>query len=273
MMDLHRQGEATVADILTEVQNLADENGADLADLECDYVDIDGNDLGDCGDAVPAAASGVRVAAVATKDTAFVRVFGIDDFTATADATAQVLSVREVDPADVPFLLCGFDPSSPDTGLVLWDPVLNDWVLNDTWVSDASGPWLTIHAPQVDDCGAASNGFKGWADPDAPGVVDDWWQTQPGNRAGPARAALADPVACEDGELDDCTIVVPVCMDGQGAGTNVELLCVEFAAFYVERVRANEHRVRLVDTTPRILEGGAGGPARPDGARIIQLTE
>lgn len=270
MMDLHRQGDATAADILTEVETLAFENGADLAELGCDYVDIAGNDLGDCGDTVPAAASGIRVATEQTKDTAFVRIFGYDNFTAAADATAQVLAVRQINPGDVPFLVCGYDPDSPGDGLVLWDEGLQDWVLNDDLVG---GPWFTINGPQVDDCGAGSSAFKGWADDTYPGELDSWWGTRTGKRDGPARAVLADALACESSDLEDCTVVVPVCIEGVGQGASVELLCVEFAAFLVRNSFANRYDAQLYDTTPRVLNGSAGGPAQPTGARIIQLTE
>lgn len=287
------------------------DNGADAGDeFQCIIVDVNGDPNTGSADSsacpqtdvseLPGGteeAAGVAVVVHNTVETFLIRVVGAESFRARADATAQVQGLREVSAAATPFMICGNgrpasstdSPGAPD--LVIADG--DQWKINPDAVWDAAGtppggepslsggPWYIVHGPNNTDvpgCGSTSQGWKGWVDGSGDFSIPGWWGSQPGNRSGPAKTILRDPDSCANGELDDCILVVPVCVDGQGNGQNVELYCVKFGAFKVADTASgnsgNRHHIALLGDAIEILgEGGGGGPPQVDELRVIKLTK
>jgi hypothetical protein len=289
------------------------DNDADPGtEFECVIVDVNGDPI--TGDAATSAcpqsdvsalpggnenAAGVAVVTHNTQETFLIRAVGADSFRARANATAQVQALREVDTINTPFMVCGTNrpldvsdtPNAPD--LVIPDPQQPDrWMVNPDaeWSSSGTppsgfglqgGPWYIVHGPNNTDvpgCDSTSQGWKGWVDVNGDWEIPGWWGSQPGNRAGPTRSVLRDPDTCANGDLDDCIVVVPICVDGVGNGQNVELYCVKFGAFRVADTGSggsgNRHHIALIGDAEVVLgEGGGGFPPQVNELRVIKLTE
>lgn len=284
------------------------DNGADGGtEFECTIVDENGDPV--TGNAATSAcpqsdttglpggneaAAGVAVVTHDTEETFLIRVVGSKSFRARADATAQVQGLRKVTAGATPFMICGAargatadSPGAPD--LVIPDG--DQWVINPAAIYDdagtppngfglSGGPWYLVHGPNNTDvpgCGSGSQGFKGWVDQGGSFSIPGWWESQPGNRAGPARSVLLDPDSCANGDLDDCVLVVPICVDGRGNGSNTDLYCVRFGAFTVADTGSgnsgNRHHIALLGDAIELLgEGAGGGPPVLNELRIIKLT-
>jgi hypothetical protein len=241
---------------------------------ECRLVDEDRGDLGPCpesntGTGLPATATGVSVRARDNQAGSFIKALGIDGFSASAVATAQIQALRE---GSSPFLICGLDSSAQG-----YDPPLlvqsgSTWAINPAAINRT----YEVHAPQVPDCGADSDSFKGLADPSAVVGVPGWWAGDTGVHAGPIRNVVTGPNGCTTTDGFDtsagCTLIVPICVDGNASGTAVEFYCVRFGVFHVSQSHANSHEGVFLGAG--IVRSGLGG-GRPlaNEARVIKLSQ
>lgn len=239
------------------------------------------------------AAAGVEVVARSTKETFLAQVMGNETFQARADATAQVQGLREVDSAVTPFMLCAFDRGvTPPEGPDILIPSGSEWATNPAAIWSPSGtdntgnglpggPWYIIHGPNNEDvpgCDSGSQSFKGLVDDSDEFSLPGWWGSKPGNRSGPTRSILSDPSSCTNGDLDECILVVPMCVDGRGNGSNTELMCIRFGAFKIADTgnggSGNRHHVAFLGDASVVVGEGAGGGAPALGElRVIKLTK
>jgi Flp pilus assembly protein TadG len=240
---------------------------------DCRLVDQTGADLGACpttntGNGLPVAVAGVSVRARDSQNGTFIKALGISGFSASASATAQIEALRS---GSSPFMICGLDAAHHG-----FDPPLlvasgSSWVINPA----AIGQSYALHGPSVPDCGAGSNSFKGLTDGGTDVPVPGWWQADTGVHAGPVRNVVARGDACTTTDGFDnwtgCTIVVPICADGQGSGNSTELYCVRFGLFRVSQSHQNAHEAVFLGAA--VVRDGQGGP-KPvaNEARLIKLS-
>ncbi len=256
------------------------ENDVDVTDFQCRIVTYDASGTGygptypcPTTDLAPGAfdidnAAGVRVDASRRGETVLMRVVGIDEVTARADARATIQAVRGLEKSSTPFMLCGgsdgvagsdvFDQPLLTTiaGSYVIDPAA--WY-TPTYTGPQSGtdlghpaelnggPWYLIHDDNgsgadngtgtgVPGCGIGGNGFKGLVNTNNNYQLPGFWDSRTGQVEGPTESALASGSGCYNGSLNGCYLVVPICSKGQGSGTNGELFCVRFALMWLVQV-------------------------------------
>ena len=241
---------------------------------DCRLVDEAGTDLGACptantGAGLPATVAGVSVRARDSQNGSFIKALGISGFSAQAAATAQIEALRS---GSSPFMICGLDAAHHG-----FDPPLllasgSSWVVTPASVSQT----YALHGPQVPDCGAGSDSFKGLADDTATVGVPGWWPGDTGVHAGPIRNVVARADACTttDG-LDNwtgCTLVVPICVDGRGSGTSTDLYCVRFGVFRVSQSHQNAHQAVFLGAGV-VRDGQGGHKPVANETRLIKLSQ
>jgi hypothetical protein len=261
----------------------AQENHA-VDQIICTLVDVRGEYVQPCpssdSEPIDPQVAGVGVRLRDRQDTTFMRVVGISEFRASAAAAATIQSARSG--IATPFLICaqpaekgGQDPAillDSDPALEPSDP--RRWTVNPA----AIGQRYKVHAEHVPNCNAQSGGFKGWAATgEESNTLPGWWETQTGDRAGPARSVIASTEGCSGGNLDDCVLVIPLCVQSNGEpGTNLELLCVHLGAFRVLDVgpgkSGNAHDGIFLGEAV-LTEGQGGGIPIPNTAILIKLIK
>jgi hypothetical protein len=241
---------------------------------DCRLVDQARQDLGPCpqadtGAGLPTAVAGVSVRARDSQGATFIKAVGIDGFSASAAATAQIQALRS---GSSPFMICGLDGDHRGFDPPLLLAAGSSWAINPEAVNQTYG----LHGPQVPDCNAGSNSFKGLADNDAVVSVPGWWPGDTGVHAGPIRNVVARADACTTTDGFDswtgCTIIVPICVDGRGTGTSADLYCVRFGAFRVTQSHQNAHEAVFLGGVV-VRDGQGGGKPLPNEARLIKLSQ
>lgn len=197
----------------------------------CSLVDAAGVVRSPCGGATDAdlrAASGVSAAATLTQRTSLAGVIGINRFSATATATAEVQPLVS---ASAPFIVCG----ASDNG---WHILNNDGTLN---VANAKnlGQIAVQGSNTVPNCGADSASFKGKAATGPPASIGGLEGVTVGNGF---RTGIATSVAglspCPDlntGTIPagGCGMVIPIASAAEGTGSSTQMLIANFAIFNV----------------------------------------
>jgi Flp pilus assembly protein TadG len=271
-------GEAAV---WTAVTASALSNGAELANITCHLETDLLVDLGTCPTAATGtatslrnAASAVKVTVGATKTTSFIRVVGVQNFTARASSTAQIEGLRA---GNSPFAICAVsdnDPRSlgdgqtPGQEIILPDNSMNP---NALWVN--GGPIYELQDPTSIGCGQG-NQFKGLTDDantDYP-VPGPWNLANGDHGINVANAVVAGNTACRGGISLNCVILVPLCHAADPPVNDI-LYCERFGAFQIVDIQgASRLGGRLVDHV--LATGGQGGGHAGTGeARVIKLSE
>jgi len=241
---------------------------------DCRLVDEAGTDLGACpstatGAGLPATVAGVSVRARDSQSGSFIKAVGISGFSASASATAQIEALRS---GSSPFMICGLDAVHHGFDPPLLLPSGSSWIINPA----AVGQTYDLHGPQVPDCGAGSNSFKGLTDGSAAVTVPGWWPAGTGVQAGPVRNVVARGDACTTTDGFDnwtgCTIIVPMCVDGQGSGTSTQLYCVRFGLFRVSQSHQNAHEAVFLGAG-MVRDGQGGHRPVANEARLIKLSQ
>jgi Flp pilus assembly protein TadG len=240
----------------------------------CRLVDENQTDLGACpttdtGAGLPATVAGVAVNARDSQSASFIKALGIQGFSASATATAQIQSLRQ---GASPFMICGLDSAHKGFDPPLLQASGDSWAINPAAVNAS----YALHGPQVPDCGAGSNSFKGLVDDEAPIGVPGWWPDDTGVHAGPVRNTVARSDACTTTESFDswtgCTIIVPICVNGRGNGSSAELYCVRFGVFRVSQSHQNAHEAVFLGGGV-VTNGRGGGRPVANEARVIKLSQ
>jgi hypothetical protein len=265
--------------IRTAVENSVTANGTN-GGFVCTLVDVNGLPItgsSDCSTSsadfsLPArGAAGVKVHAADSQPTSFTKVIGIDDFSASADATAQVQGVRG---GRSPFLVCGWTVAT-DKYPQANPPLLPNGSIDPT----KFGLEYTLHDPKVSDCGLDPQKFKGLA-VDAQYSIPGEWDGDNGTKAGPVRQTLAGVDACASGTQGKdlpigCKISVPLCHPVPGyTGNDPKMYCTVMATFQITQADSNTQKGILLGTAGVVTTGGQGGGIPQVGEnRFIKLTE
>jgi hypothetical protein len=132
--------------------------------------------------------------------------------------------------------------------------VVGIWTINPS----AVGVTFQIHGPQINDCAAQANRFKGLANQDAnPGVTaPNWFGYDTGVTAGPTRTKVDGLNGCQTGAPPDaCVLILPIAIDNPAEqGNSKSVWVVTFAPFYVTQTGSNTHSGKLLSNY--IIYGG-----------------
>ena len=197
----------------------------------CSLVDASGTATAPCAGASDAdlvAASGVSAGATLSQATSLAGVIGINRFSATAKATAEVQPLVSV---NAPFIVCG----ASDNG---WHILNNDGTLN---VANAEklGQIAVQGSNTVPTCGADSASFKGKAADGPPASIGGLEGVTVGNGF---KSGIATTVAglspCPDlntGTIPaaGCGMIIPVASAAEGTGSSTKMFIANFAIFNV----------------------------------------
>jgi Flp pilus assembly protein TadG len=269
-------------------------NGADASLLDCRLLDQLNVDLGVCPlvGVIPAATSGVKVTVAAKTNTSFMRVVGIQDFTARASATAQIQRLLG---GNSPFVMCAVSKSDPRSGPNHdgqnngRELLKNDGTTDINQAAVTAGYTYTLHFTGNSNprCGADTN-FKGLAELtgngqpisyNLPGRVF----TNNGNLGANVQpTVIAGDDACKQPNWTvNCLVAVPLCYGmpnpappatATSYGDGNSLWCVRYAAFKVLSWNSSTLDAQVVDGV--LGTGGQGGGAAQAGEiRLIKLSE
>lgn len=268
---------ANASTIDAAARDAAERNGAIRATVTCDLVRFDRSVLGACptgsslSPAAQSAAAGVRVTAESRKDTVFLQVVDHRSFTARADATAQI--GRPGGTFVTPFLFCGTAPGHVPKVLLPDATSATGFTVN----AAAVGTEYQIYGNDIKtlgrDCGNPSSSFRGNVNTSGTFAVPGDWDSDTGNANGPTLRLVSSGSVCTNGFTTGCVLVLPLCPRSNGrTGTNFRTYCTDLGLFEVSYV-AN-HDIRAFFRGPAALNQGAiVGPADPNGARIVALTD
>jgi len=246
-------------------QSIAAANGSSTASglYSCSVIDKSGGTLAPCSDtslvtgwrspAILSQAVGVRVQSGSTYTTAFGKVAGHDTLTARTTAAATIQPVKT---GEGPFMACGNplkgaeSPGGPGHELLVQDNTKNPpWAINPA----AVGLTYDVHGPQVSDCGAQGDAFKGLAD--GPFTLPEWVDTQTGVHAGPTRSIVASANGCTT-VWDSCTMIIPLCTDARGTNlSDLQMFCVILGVFTIHQTSANTHTATLLGGATSAIGG------------------
>ncbi|HVT77522.1 MAG TPA: pilus assembly protein TadG-related protein [Acidimicrobiales bacterium] len=260
--------------IWTAVVASAQSNGASAAQVTCRIETDVLVDLGACpttntGTAVALrnAASAVHVTVGATTNTNFVRVLGIQNFTARASATAQIEGLRA---GNSPFAICATgvtDPRSDGDGQAI--PI----IFPDNSMNPAAiGVEYELQDPTTIGCGQG-NQWKGLtADMNSDFPVPGPWNLMNGDHGiNVANAVAAGSNACHT-IIQGCVILVPLCHAATPPVSGV-LYCERFGAFQIDNVASSSRIDGILVDQIEATGGEGGGHAGTGEARVIKLSE
>jgi Flp pilus assembly protein TadG len=275
VLDRFQHGQTTAAgDIRAAAVSRAQANGANTI-TSCTLVAFDRSSLGPCpvsGSSVPSGATGVQVAVTQTEGTFLVRLLGSLDYTATATATAQIGKPNGT--VIAPFAVCGTNRStSVDTPIMTQDTSgvwqVNPNALNHDYYIFGSQQ----HKQAGANCGIGAQ-WKGAIQQPGPYPMPGLWDPAFGVSAGQTRSLMNKAGECDNsggGAFPvGCEMVIPLCPYGQSS----KLYCTELGLFKV--VTSDSSSITAATFEGSVVIGGSGGisgPADPNGARRIALTD
>ena len=260
--------------IWTAALNTAAANGASSSTVTCKLVDEVLTEIASCpttnngtAPAIKALAAGVRVTVSATKPTNFIRVAGIEQFTAGGRAAAQVQGLRS---GSSPFVLCAVGDSDPRS---LGDGQAIPIILPDNSTNPAAiGVTYELQDPTTVGCGQ-SNSFKGLSDsPDTVTTPGPWVLENGDHGINVAKAIIAGNKACNGVLEPGCIVAVPLCHATAPPQEGV-LYCERFGAFEIDDDSTSS---RIMGTLRNgvVATGGLGGSKPLEGElRVIKLSE
>lgn len=222
--------------------------------ISCYYVDDTNARVGGCSQPVPDTATGVSVEVTETHPTFFMQVIPGAPRTVTTHASAAAHA--QIVPGEVsgaPFILCGSSAKLLNGAGSI--PIVikhgSSYDLNPV----AIGQTFEIHGSQIDDCGLASDRYKGLADggKNSGKSVPDWFYGYEGVRAGPANEMVAGVQGCQTATQDpfNCVMFVPIATDNpppRKVGNDNLFYIVAYAAFEISSCSSPcQHQATLLD--------------------------
>ncbi len=263
------------AAIWSAVVASATANGADSSEITCRLATDVLADLGACpiagtgtATALRNTASAVKVTVGGSKDTAFIRVVGIQDFTARASATAQIQGLRA---GNSPFAICAVGDTDPRS---LGDGQTIPIILPDNSMNpNALGVLYELQDPTSIGCGQG-NYFKGLTEDltnDYP-VPGPWDLANGDHGINVSTAVVAGNTACRGAISLNCVILVPLCHAADPPVTDL-LYCERFGAFQVVDIQGASRIAGLLVDNVIATGGQGGGHADVGEARVIKLSE
>lgn len=262
----------SASDLLAEVREVVQSNGAELAPDGCELVSggyglandesfvigpCDGDFIANLAEGVFRSIAGVRVTVTDTRDVPFDAFVDRDDITGTAVAAATIQPVVEVAEGWSVFMLCT-SPNAVGHPAQALEPNPAD-PTGYSVREDARGKVFVLWGNEIKDhgsgrdCGKISSDWRGLIRYDlkfplpstfsAPPLPADanWWRIEEGNAAGTIEFSpnVLGPDACElSGEaIDDlelgCKLAVPLCpFSNQGGEVPVEHQSDTYSADY-----------------------------------------
>jgi Flp pilus assembly protein TadG len=249
-------------------------NGA--TSITCRLIDEVLVDVGACptvntgtATAIKTAAAGVRITVNASKSTTFMKVVGIQTFSAKASAAAQVEGLRS---GPSPFVMCAVSSSDPRSN---GDGQSLAILLPDNSMNPAAiGQTFELQDPTAVGCGQ-QNQFKGLADTPADFPTPGPWNLLNGDHGiNVTKQVIAGNDAC-GGNPDyfiNCVVAVPLCYS-MTPSVAYKLYCVRYAPFRIT-VNTSASRMAGVLLDSAYASGGQGGGKPLAGeVRIIKLSE
>ena len=285
----YRQGVsgATADKVLVDARSAAGGNGARMdGTFTCSLVRLSaaGAEIGTtpcpaaAAGSIPADAYGVRVGTGSDHQTSFMKVVGVDAFSARGAAAALL---RKAAPSVAPFMVCANAAGHPVPLLIVSDPLHPETA---TINPAAVGQTFTIYGNDVRsggrDCGNPSSSFRGLVDLDlAPFDVPGWWDADQGNKGGHMVPNLAGGCGLEsEAKIKDtpvgCEFALPLCLSGNDLpGNGFQMYCVTTGRFRITDNKAP----KSIDATflgGGVATGGPGGgvPSAQD-VVVIKLSE
>jgi Flp pilus assembly protein TadG len=269
--------------VWTAVLASATGNGADSSEVTCRFMTELLVDLGSCptgatGTAVAlkAATSAIKVTVGQTKSTTFTKIVGINNYTARANATAQIEALAT---GMSPFVLCAtgnLDPRSYGNGQTI--PIL---LPDNTINPSALGVQYALQDSNVVTCGLSSNNFKGLSNDFNSNPVPGAWTVYNGNHgANVSSTVVAGNNACRGTLTTGCILMVPLC-HGYGPDPTVAggtpqnqtgLYCERFGGFQVNDVQGQSRIGGVLVDQINVTGGQGGGHAQAGEIRIIKLS-
>jgi Flp pilus assembly protein TadG len=279
-------GKTTAAGTIdTAAKDAAEKNGAERSTVTCQLVRFDRSIIGACpaagvlDAAVKAQAAGVAITLSNTEDTFFMKVVGSSTFTAAADATAQIGQPGGSFAA--PFLVCATAPGHIPQILVPDATTTSGFKVNNA----AIGATYDIFGNDIKndgkDCGNPSASFRGNACIEGQGKPCDAasysipgpWDADTGNENGPTVRLVNGGTACATDYTVGCVLVLPLCKGGNGVpGNGYRMICIDMGLFQVTKVENHDIDAKFLGAAP-LNQGGITGPADPNGARVVALTD
>jgi Flp pilus assembly protein TadG len=282
-LDLFITGQSNDARLIAgAAQDVAEANGATREAVSCEIVTFTRAPLGPCPSTatmsatMQASAAGVEVVTERTRETFFIRVVGADDFTARAQATAQV--GRAGGDFTAPFIVCGTAPGHVPPLLVPDATNPAGFTINE----GAVGAEYDIYGNDIRDlgrdCGNPSSSFRGnvclekskCSAPSYP--IPGEWDADTGNANGPTLQLVNSGDVCLPDYRPGCVLVLPLCPRGNGqGGAGFRAYCTDLGLFEITHV-ANHDINAIFRGRATINRGEIVGPADANGARIVALT-
>jgi Flp pilus assembly protein TadG len=213
---------------------------------------------------IPALAAGVKVKASIAFNTYLAGIVGFPKANTTATAGSQGATVTAFNSNNSPFIICGVNTMTYDTGIGPPPPATQSLLLMSGGtpvipyqIDPVATQWTyDIHDSTVSDCGGGAS-FKGLADPSNTGTTalpsTLAWIT--GNRAGPTRNIVDGISGCAswlNTSTTPCVMMVPIADTGVAPPTKT-MHAVLWAAFLITLTNANAHSAQLV---PNYTVGG-----------------
>ncbi len=225
--------------------------------------------------ALKAQVTAVQVTVGSVTNTSFIRVVGTKNFTAHANATAQIEGLRS---GNSPFVLCGTGDTDPrslgdgqDVPIIMPDNSMNYGQYAPA-IPSAIGQTYELQDPTTIGCGQG-NAFKGLSENattsyPTPGV----WDLLNGDHGiNVSKSVIGGNNACTNGVVNGCVLAIPLC-HAATPPVAFELYCERFGAFQIVDTGGSS-RLGGILLGNVIATGGQGGGKPQDGElRVIKLS-
>jgi hypothetical protein len=196
--------------------------------------------------------SGVKVTLTHTRDTFFMGLLGARTATVSATSTGRLYQQHDYNAGAALFIVCGFNTKLAGNGNNTFDILQNSGGSYSvkTTPTTAVGKRYVVHGPQVADCGAGNNNFKGLYGEtgyfDLPHIL----HYTEGTVAGPTTVATDGPGGCPAGTttFNGCVMVLPVVSSSWGTTSDKAMNGVFWLPFMIYDNGANQHEGVLLST-------------------------
>jgi hypothetical protein len=313
LLQNHKQDwiETEASDVYTEVENVAEANGATLE--RCDLIfaayartgaesDVAApcSSLATLEDADFQAVAGVRVTVSEVRDVAFSAFVDQDQVMVRSTAAA---TIQPVATGRSPFMVCAFAEGHPADALMVDSSDNTRYVVNPGAVGKVFVLWGNHIKYKGRDCENGSSDWRGLMDYDQVFNMNGWWSIENGNSsgvgitfepmvAGQEGCALNDQDLVQLSAQVPCLIALPLCIEGRTGPTGFEVRCVKMGLFELTRVgnvdgvdstidyetpctEASSNIVcgRFIDALPAVSGRGYAAPPDRHEFAVVKLVE
>jgi hypothetical protein len=234
-----------------DVNSVVNKNGVPSGtSAACTLVNASNSQVqGNCNSPTSESTSGVRVTLSHTRDTFFMGLLGVRTVPVSATSTARLYQQNDYNAGAAMFIVCGFNTRLAGPGNNTYDILEADGPDFEVRES-AVGQRFVVHGPQVADCNAGNNNFKGLYGEsgyfDLPHVL----HYTEGTVAGPTSVATEGPNGCPAGTttFNGCVMVLPVASSVWGTTSDKAMNAEFWLPFMIYDNGANVHEGVLMST-------------------------